>query len=125
MFGRTCALLEVSLSGLSTRQWERVLCRALRPKGGAAHHRRGQILRRAGREWEYGEPEQREGKTATPALGRTTSRQNGRGGDFFNHDLVLAVALACWLAEKVLVDIPSVAPVADEFWSPSRWNVGR
>jgi hypothetical protein len=37
-----------------------------------------------------------------PALrGTVTLLENGRGGDFFNHDLVLAVALACWLGEEI------------------------
>jgi len=56
VFSRACDLLAVSLSGLPTCQWERVLRGTLCPKSGAERHGREQILRCERREWEYREP---------------------------------------------------------------------
>ncbi|HEV8714253.1 MAG TPA: hypothetical protein VGX03_15685 [Candidatus Binatia bacterium] len=39
-------------------------------------------------------------------------------------DLVLATALALWLAEEVEVEVPSVAVPVHELWTPSRWKMG-
>jgi hypothetical protein len=60
------------------------------------------ILTEAGSQREDGEPGRlEEVRSRHPGLRVADIERERQGGDFFNHNLVLVVALACWLGEEI------------------------